>query len=345
MDEFLCPLPFGSPSHIVMGHGAGGRMTQTLIREIFLRALGNPNEEGHDSEVFSPESSRLAITTDGFVVRPLFFPGGDIGSLAVFGTINDLAMSGAVPRHLTASFILEEGLPLETLSKIVFSMKRALETTGARLIAGDTKVVEKGKGDGLYLSMSGVGEIHHSLKIAASSIQARDCILITGDVGRHGIAVMNAREKLFPETEILSDCAALSAPVQALIQAGVEVHCLRDLTRGGLATALVELAEASGYEFAIEEERIVVASQVRSACELLGLDPCYVANEGRFIAILPEQQAEQALWTLREFEVTRGATVIGRVQNRRTHSVVLKTAYGTERMLDRLSGDMLPRIC
>jgi len=320
-------------------------MTQALIRDLFLKILGSSQVEGHDSEVFLSETSRLAFTTDGFVVKPLFFPGGDIGSLAVNGTVNDLAMSGAVPRHLSASFILEEGFPLDQLTKIVLSMRRALDEVGAKLIAGDTKVVEKGKADGLYISMSGIGEIRHALDIEARSIQSGDCILLSGDVGRHGIAVMNARENLFPHNEIFSDCAPLSAPVQALLNEGFQIHCLRDLTRGGLATAAAELAETSGGDFELEEEKIAINPVIRSACDLLGLDPLYVANEGRFIVFLPERHAEQALAILRKFEIAQGATAIGRVLDSSGKSVVLKTAYGTERMLDRLSGDMLPRIC
>ncbi len=345
MAEINCPLPFGNTSHVVMAHGGGGRMTQLLIRDLFLKHWSNAAQEGHDSEVFVTEYKRLAITTDGFVVQPLFFPGGDIGSLAVNGIVNDLAMSGATPRYLTVSLILEEGLPLAALEKIVISMKRAADISAVQVIAGDTKVVEKGKGDGLYLSLSGVGEIRHEAQIKPSSIQLGDAIILSGDIGRHGIAVMNARQKIFPETEIISDCAPLSAPVQSLLAAGIRVHCLRDLTRGGLATALVELAEVNQFTFQIEEEKVPVTATVRSACELLGLDPFYVANEGRFVAFVPQIQLESALTELRRHEVSQGATQVGTVEPFDCGFVVVKTAYQTERILDRLSGEQLPRIC
>jgi len=328
-----------------MGHGAGGRLTQRLIRDIFLAHLGDPKEEGHDSEVVSLETAKVAVTTDGFVVRPLFFPGGDIGSLAVNGTANDLAMSGAVPKYFTASFILEEGFALSDLERIVVSMKRTAEANHVRLIAGDTKVVEQGKGDGVYLSLSGLGEVRHGLTIRGNAIREGDLILLSGDIGRHAIAVLNARDQLFPENEIVSDCAPLTFAVQALIGGGIEVHCLRDLTRGGLATALVELAEGSRFGFQIEEESIEVPPVVQSACDLMGFNPLYLANEGRFIAFVPAREAERAITLLKSNPISSAARIIGRVVAGGSPDVILKTPYGTARVVDRLSGEMLPRIC
>lgn len=329
-----------------MGHGGGGRLTQDLISRIFRPAFANSALEAqHDGAVLATAAGRLAFTTDSHVVSPLFFPGGDIGTLAVNGTINDLAMCGARPRWLSAGFILEEGLPTATLQSVVDSMRRAAMAADVAIVTGDTKVVERGKGDGLYVTTAGVGVIEHALAIAPASVRTGDAVLISGDIGRHGMAIMATREGLAFESAIESDCAPLHAPVQALLDAGLEVHCLRDLTRGGLATALVEIAEAAALSIAIDETKIPVDELVRGACEILGLEPAYVANEGRFICLLPEAHAAAALDLLRRRAPGGNAAHIGTVRPAPAGTVTLRSIIGAERILDRLSGEQLPRIC
>jgi hydrogenase expression/formation protein HypE len=324
---------------ILLAHGGGGRLTQRLIRDLFgpafRAALSNTD---HDGATFELGGAKLAFTTDSFVVRPLFFPGGDIGSLAVNGTVNDLAMCGARPVALSAGFILEEGLSTDVLRKIAASMRRAADAAGVQLVTGDTKVVERGKGDGLYVNTSGIGVVEHGLPISPASVRPGDAIVLSGDVGRHGIAVMAVREGLRFDAEVESDCAPLWEPVRRLLDAGIGVHCLRDLTRGGLATALNEIAASSGTALRIDEIPIPVHPAVRGACEILGLDPLYVANEGRFLALVPETDAEKTLALL------PGAVRIGRVEPGEP-AVVLTTRIGTRRVLDLLSGEQLPRIC
>ncbi len=314
---------------------------------IFRPAFAHgPADLTHDGAVFDLGGARLAFTTDTYVVRPLFFPGGDIGTLAVYGTVNDLAMCGAAPAYISAGFVLEEGLPIETLGRVVQSMQEAAATAGVRLVTGDTKVVERGKGDGLYVNTAGVGLVAPGIAIGPTRIEPGDAILLSGDVARHGIAVMAAREGLGFEGEIASDCAPLAASVQALIDAGLEIHCLRDLTRGGVATALIEIAGTAIRSLRIVEAKIAVSDPVRGACEILGLDPLYVANEGRFVAILPAAMAETALAILRR-QSAGGAdsAIIGRVESGGEVGVVLEGAIGGGRVLDMLSGEQLPRIC
>lgn len=341
-----CPLPFSRYDKVQMAHGGGGTLMHRLLDQVFLPQLSVPElSRGHDSAVVSIGQEKLAFTTDSFVVRPLFFPGGDIGQLAVHGTVNDLAMSGATPLYLSSAFILEEGLPIEQLQQVVDSMHRAAAEAGVRFITGDTKVVDKGKGDGIYINTAGVGRIEHDLDICPASIRSGDVVVISGDLGRHGVAVMNARHELALESEIQSDSAPLHRPILELIRAGIEIHCLRDLTRGGLASALVEIAGTSGLSIEIEEALIPVSPAVRGACELLGLDPVYVANEGRFAAILPSSQARKAVEVLRQHEVTEGARLLGRVKADPKGLVLLKSLFGGTRVLDMLSGEQLPRIC
>ena len=330
-----------------MGHGGGGRLTQDLINRIFRPAFANPALEAqHDGAVLAfPGGGRLAITTDAHVVSPMFFPGGDIGQLAVNGTVNDLCMCGARPLWLSAGFILEEGLAIGILEKIVRSMQAAAVVAGVTIVTGDTKVVERGKGDGVYITTSGVGVIETPLTIAPTSMRAGDVIILSGDVGRHGMAIMATRAGLSFESAIESDCAPLVAPVQALLLAGLEIHCLRDLTRGGLATALVELAEASGLALAIDGTKVPVCEPVGGACEILGLDPLYVANEGRMVCVLPAAQAAQALEILARTAPGGPPVVIGAVRAGPTGQVTQRTVLGTERVVDRLSGEQLPRIC
>lgn len=342
-----CPLPIATDEAIRLGHGSGGELTQQLLREFVFPHIDNPwLRQGHDSAVLAIGNSQVVFTTDSFVVTPLFFPGGDIGELAVYGTVNDLAMSGAKPLYLSCSLILEEGLNMETLKRVMDSMGRAAKSTGVQLVTGDTKVVERGKGDGLYINTAGIGVIEHPVQVSPQSIGEGDVILLSGDLGRHGIAIMATREGLEFEMPLASDCAPLHTAVQDLLRHGLEVHCLRDLTRGGLATALAELAESSGKDLLIQEAQIPVCESVEGACELLGLDPLYVANEGRFIAIVPPEQAELSLAALQANPVSTGSTIIGTVGGRSARpTVILENALGCERILDRLAGEQLPRIC
>jgi hydrogenase expression/formation protein HypE len=289
--------------------------------------------------------TRLAFTTDSYVVRPLFFPGGDIGTLAVNGTVNDLAMCGARPRYLSTGFIIEEGLPMETLWRIVASMKAAAGEVGVSLVTGDTKVVDRGKGDGLYVNTAGIGVVEHDRVIAPSSVKPGDAILVSGDLGRHGMAIMAVREGLQFESSIESDCAAVAGPALDLLDAGVDVHCMRDLTRGGLASALVEIAEASRLHLAIRETDIPVREDVRGACEILGFDPLYVANEGRFVTFVDWRDAERALDVLRRHPVSAGACAIGAVDAAPAGLVTMRSRIGATRIVDMLSGEQLPRIC
>jgi hydrogenase expression/formation protein HypE len=334
-------------TEITMGHGGGGRLTQDLINRIFRPAFANAELDAqHDSAMLSfPGGGKLAFTTDCHVVSPLFFPGGDIGKIAINGTVNDLCMCGARPLWISAGFILEEGLAAGTLEKIVRSMKDAADAAGVAIVAGDTKVVERGKGDGLYVTTSGVGVIETPLTIAPTSIRAGDAVILTGDIGRHGMAIMATRAGLSFESDIESDCAPLVAPVRALLDAGLEIHCMRDLTRGGLATSLVELAEASGLAIAIDAAKVPVIEPVAGACEILGLDPLYVANEGRFICLLPEAQAEQALEILSRTVPCGPPVIIGKVKPGPAGQVTQRSVIGAERIVDRLSGEQLPRIC
>ncbi|MEX2382217.1 MAG: hydrogenase expression/formation protein HypE [Opitutales bacterium] len=345
---FTCPLPMTGPTVIQMAHGGGGRLSHELIERVFLPAFANDALNArHDGALLDLNGQRLAFTSDSHVVTPLFFPGGDIGKLAVCGTVNDLAMCGARPLWLSASFILEEGLPIETLQRIVESMRLAAAEAGVKLVTGDTKVVDRGKGDGLYINTSGIGGIERE-SMLPSRIQPGDAILLSGDLARHGIAVMAEREALAFESTIESDCASLAKPVMALLEAGLEIHCLRDLTRGGLATALVEIGTSAKLNCRIDETCIPVREDVRGACEILGLDPLYVANEGRFVAFLPAVEANRAIEVLRQFDETSGVTTIGVVGEglRESHTAVtMKSTIGVDRIVDMLSGEQLPRIC
>jgi hydrogenase expression/formation protein HypE len=332
-------------ANILLAHGGGGRLTQQLLETIFYPAFTNDALGArHDGALLEVGGARLAFTTDSFVVQPLIFPGGTIGDLAVNGTVNDLAMCGARPLYLSAGFILEEGLPMETLRRIAGDMGEAARRAGVTLVTGDTKVVDKGKGDGVFINTSGIGVVESGRQIGPAAVQAGDAVVISGDVGAHGVAILSVREGLEFEGAIASDTAPLWAPVEGLLRAGVEVHCLRDLTRGGLATALNEIASTRGVTVRIEEGAVPVEETVQGACEMLGLDPLYVANEGRFVAFVPARQAELALETLGRYSVCRGAARIGVVEEGRG-LVTLRTRIGGNRVLDLLSGEQLPRIC
>jgi len=339
-----CPLPAATGGTIQLAHGGGGRMMRSLIERLFLPAFSNGYLDAkHDSAVMRIGSGRIAFTTDTYVVSPLFFPGGDIGKLAVYGTVNDLAMAGARPSYLSAGFILEEGLPIETLESIVHSMREAAGIAGVELVTGDTKVVDRGKGDGVFINTAGIGLVGSEVEISPARVAPGDAVLLSGDVGRHGITIMSVREGLGFETSLESDCAPLWPPISALLEAGIEIHCLRDLTRGGLASALNEIATDAGVGISIEEAAVAKCEAVAAACEILGLDPLYVANEGRFAAFVAPRHAERALEILKTHETT--ASLIGTVGNRGPGLVEARGPFGHPRILDLLSGEQMPRIC
>jgi len=329
-----------------MAHGGGGKLMHRLLEDVFGKAFSNSIlDSRHDSAQFELPPGRIAMTTDSYVVRPIFFPGGDIGSMAIHGTVNDLAMSGARPMYLSCGFIIEEGLPMETLWRVVCAMRDAAHKCGVQIVTGDTKVVDKGKGDGLFINTTGIGVIEHAQKILPQNVQPGDAVIVSGDLGRHGMAIMAVREGLAFETTIESDSTPVHEPVLALLKAGIEIHCLRDLTRGGLASALNEIAEAAGVKIAVEEKFIPVREDVHAACEMLGLDPLHVANEGRFVAFVTAKDLERTFEILRRHEVSTGAAVIGRVVEKNAPLVTLKSAIGASRILDMPSGEQLPRIC
>jgi hydrogenase expression/formation protein HypE len=347
MNAFLqCPLPLESHPVIRMAHGGGGTLMHALIEKMFRPAFTSPElDTRHDSAILDINGLRLAFTTDSYVVSPLFFPGGDIGTLAVYGTVNDLAMSGAKPLFLSAAFILEEGLPTDTLWRVTQSMARAASEAGVRLVTGDTKVVETGKGDGLYINTSGVGHILHDQTILPASVRPGDAILLSGDPGRHGTAIMSRREGLAFDTTLESDCAPLAESALAMLEEGITIHCLRDLTRGGLASALVEVAETAGVRIHVRAKDIPVHEEVRGVCEILGLDPLYVASEGRMVLFTPYEEKDRALACLRRHTVSSDAVLIGRVEAATEPMVTMESEIGTTRMVDMLCGEQLPRIC
>ncbi len=318
----------------------------SLIETVFRPAFSNPIlNQNHDSSVMTVNGVRLAFTTDSYVVHPPFFPGGDIGDLAVNGTVNDLSMSGSRPLYLSAGFILEEGFPMESLKRVVQSMSRAAAVAKVQFVTGDTKVVDKGKGDGIFINTAGIGVIEHALTIGPKSVQPGDVLLVNGDLGRHGIAVMAVREGLEFQTTIESDTAPLSTLVQDLLSNGIRAHCLRDLTRGGLASALNEIAESARVTIAIDESQIPVREDVRGACEILGFDPLYVANEGRLVAFVDKDDAERALALMNQNPHGAGSAVIGSVTKETGPLVTMKNRIGVSRIVDMLSGEQLPRIC
>lgn len=346
-DDFAlsCPVPLPGDETIQVAHGGGGRATARLLDTIFRPAFDGPELARRHDGARLELSGPIAFTTDTYVVRPLVFPGGDIGTLAVNGTVNDLAMCGARPEYLSAGFVLEEGLDTALLGRIVASMRDAAKAAGVRIVTGDLKVVDRGKGDGIFINTAGVGTIVAPHPIEPQSVKAGDVVILSGDVGRHGIAVMAARDALGFESEITSDCASLAEPVLALFEAGIVVHCLRDLTRGGLAGGLVEVAETAGLGIAIDEGAVAVRDDVGAACEILGLDPFHVANEGRFLAFVAPADAERTLAVLRGHSVSACAGVIGAVNGGPAGRVTCRGPIGATRVIDMLSGEQLPRIC
>jgi hydrogenase expression/formation protein HypE len=348
MQGAVCPLPLAHQNQIVIGHGSGGRMSQELIQRVFYPYLRSDGLlQGNDAARLAIPSTpgRLAISTDSHIVAPLIFPGGDIGRLAICGTVNDVSMLGADPLYLTAGFILEEGLPIATLEQILQSMQAAAAEADVQVVAGDTKVVEKGKGDGIFINTAGVGWIPEGRLVGGERAQPGDVVMISGTVGDHGIAVLAARGELGFETEIRSDVAPLNHLIHAVLQAAPDTHVLRDPTRGGLGTTLNEIAGQSQAGIVIEESAVPVQPAVRAACEMLGFDPLYIANEGKLIVITPADQAEAALNAMRAQPYGKNASIIGKVTAENPRRVLMRTPIGGTRLLDLLAGEMLPRIC
>ena len=331
---------------VELSHGGGGRAMAQLIAELFASHLGNEYlAQGNDGALLPPPGGRLVVSTDSHVVSPLFFPGGDIGSLAVHGTVNDVAVMGAQPLYLTAAFILEEGFALADLARIVGSMAEAARRAGVRLVAGDTKVVEQGKGDGLFITTTGVGVMPEGLTLSGDRAKPGDAVLLSGTIGDHGMAIMSRRENLAFDAPILSDSAALNGLTAAMLATGAELRLMRDPTRGGLAATLNEIAHQSGIGIHLDEAAIPVKPEVEAACELLGLDPLYIANEGKLIAVCAERDADRLLSAMRAHPLGRAAARIGRVVEDDRHFVQMQTRFGGRRMVDWLSGEQLPRIC
>jgi hydrogenase expression/formation protein HypE len=344
--ELICPAPISTCDTILLGHGSGGKLSAELLRDVFLPSLSNPVLARLDDQaIVNINAQRIAFTTDSFVVKPLFFPGGDIGSLAVHGTINDLAMGGATPLFLSAAFIIEEGFALEDLRRIVGSMHQAAAAASVQVVTGDTKVVEKGKGDGVFINTTGIGIVPDGIELSANRAQPGDKVLLSGPIGEHGIAILAHREGLEFETTIQSDSASLHTLVRNMLAATHEIRCMRDPTRGGVSSTLNEIAQQSQVGIELEERSIPVREEVRGACEMLGLDPLYVANEGKLVAIVAPEVAQDLLQTMRKHPLGAEARIIGTVQQEHAGLVIMRTPLGTTRIVDMLAGDQLPRIC
>jgi hydrogenase expression/formation protein HypE len=344
--QLSCPAPLPARDTVVLGHGSGGRLSAELMRSVFLPAFDSPVLSRLDDQaIVTVNGTRLALTTDTFVVKPLFFPGGDIGSLAVHGTVNDLAVGGARPLFLSAAFIIEEGLSIEVLRRVAHSLQSAAQNAGVEVVTGDTKVVEKGNGDQLFINTTGVGLVPGDLDLSANRARPGDKILLSGSIGEHGIAILAQREGLEFECPVESDSAALHHLVAAMLEASREIRCMRDPTRGGVSSALNEIAERSRVAMRLEESAIPVREEVRGACEMLGLDPLYVANEGKLIAIVAPDAADAVLDAMRRHPLGRKAQIIGTVRESSAPIVTIRTALGTSRIVDMLAGDQLPRIC
>ena len=347
LTSLACPIPINDYPTITLAHGGGGRLTQMLIERMMLPAFANPQLASlHDGALLEVNGARLAFSTDSYVISPLFFPGGDIGSLAVHGTVNDLAMCGAQPLALSAGFVLEEGLPMQDLWRVVQSMQAAAQEVGVSIVTGDTKVVDRGKGDGIYINTSGIGLMPAGVQIDPQRARPGDLVLLSGAIAVHGIAIMSVREGLAFETELQSDSAPLHRMVAALLAAGgQQVHVLRDPTRGGVASALNEIAQVARVGIRLHETRIPVWDAVRGACEILGLDPLYVANEGKCLAIVAPEAAEAVLAAMQADPLGQEAAIIGEVVAEHAGRVMLRSRIGGTRVVDMLSGEQLPRIC
>jgi hydrogenase expression/formation protein HypE len=347
LEGAVCPVPLSHKEQIVLGHGSGGKLSHDLITSLFLPAFDNSTlRAGDDAGLVQPNAcTQLAISTDSHVVWPLFFPGGDIGRLAVCGTVNDVSMLGATPLYLSAGFILEEGLDIGILKQITSSMQAAASEAGIQIVAGDTKVVQRGKADGLFINTTGVGVVQPGLEIGGALARPGDVVILSGPIGDHGIAVLAARGELGFETDVLSDVAPLNHLVASILEVSNGVHVLRDPTRGGVATSLNEIANQSRICVVVNEESIPVRPAVLAACEMLGFDPLYVANEGKVIAIVAQDDADLILATMRKHPYAEGAMIIGEVKDSPQGRVLMKTRIGTTRVVDMLAGEMLPRIC
>jgi hydrogenase expression/formation protein HypE len=345
--KWSCPLPLMGYPTIVMGHGGGGKLGNELVEHLFLPAFRNAALENlGDAAVLNVAGGRIAMSTDSFVVQPLFFPGGSIGELAVNGTVNDLAVSGAIPKYLSASFILEEGFPLAQLAAIADAMAKAATSAGVQIVTGDTKVVERGHGDGCYINTAGIGVLRDGIQVGPHRAQVGDAVLVSGTIGDHGMAIMSVREGLEFESQIRSDCAALNGMISDVLDAaGLDVHTMRDPTRGGLSSTLTEIALASGVGIAIDEATLPVRMEVQSACELLGLDPVYVANEGKAVFFVAPDAAEKVLAVLKAHPLGQNAAIIGRVTAEHPRMLVARTAMGANRVIAQQIGEQLPRIC
>ncbi|MEN8202610.1 MAG: hydrogenase expression/formation protein HypE [Bacteroidota bacterium] len=345
-NNLSCPLPLTDHKQILLAHGGGGKLSGQLIEKMFYAGLGNEIlEQGHDGAVLPSMDGKLAFTTDSFVVDPLFFPGGDIGDLAVNGTVNDLLCCGAEPRYISLAMILEEGFLMEDLWKIVLSIGQAAHTAGVKIVTGDTKVVEKGKGDGIYINTTGIGRIMPDQNISPERCYPGDVVIINGNIGDHGIAIMSARKGLKLETAVRSDTQALNVMMKDLFEKVADIHVLRDPTRGGLASSLNEIAHSSGSGISLFESSLPIHEGVRGACEIMGYDPLYIANEGKILVILPEKHAPRALSVMRSHNEGTESRIIGKVTSSQPGILQLETVIGTTRIVDMISGEQLPRIC
>jgi hydrogenase expression/formation protein HypE len=346
MSVLAYPVPFAADEFILLGHGSGGRLSAKLMEDVFLPAFHNAALERMDDQaVFDVPAGRLAMSTDTYVVKPMFFPGGNLGELAVYGTVNDLAVGGATAKYLSAGFVLEEGLPMETLRRLVNAMAQTAHICGVKIVTGDTKVVEKGNGDGVFVNTTGIGFVPEGVSYSAANVRPGDRIVLNGSLGEHGITILTQREDLELGGDLRSDAAPLRELCAAVMKAAPGLHAMRDLTRGGLSSALNEIARCARVGIEIEERAIPVRDEVRGACELFGLDPLHVANEGKMIAFVPEDEAEAAVVAMQAHELGRQARIIGVVTERHARLVTLRTTLGTERIVDMLAHDQLPRIC
>lgn len=341
-----CPIPKSDYEHVLLAHGGGGTLTHQLLDKMFFPNFSNDIlDVHHDSALLNINNSRLAFTTDSYVVNPIFFPGGNIGDLAVNGTINDLAVSGATPLYISLSFIIEEGLPMEDLWKIVLSIKNAAEKAKVKIVTGDTKVVDKGKGDKIFINTSGIGLINDGINISPINCKPGDLILLNGSIAEHGITIMSSREGLEFETEIKSDTAPLNFLISDMLKVSKQIHVMRDPTRGGIASTLNEIASSSNLGIQIYEDKILIEEEVNGACEILGLDPLYIANEGKLIAIVEKEDADKILDIMRKNEFGKNSQIIGEVTEENPSTVLMKTSIGSNRIVDMISGEQLPRIC
>lgn len=344
-----CPVPVGRYSQIVLGHGSGGRLSQELLEQVFLPAFSGTTLAGLEDQAFlcgpTERGARLAFTTDSFVVSPLFFPGGDIGRLSVCGTVNDLCVGGAIAHSLSAAFVLEEGLPIEDLKTIVASMAATCREAGVEIVTGDTKVVDRGKADGVFITTSGLGVVPPGRALSISNARVGDALLVSGPIGDHGVAILSVREGIDFQTSLVSDCAPLTSLTRAMLEISPNIHCMRDPTRGGLSSVLHDIARHSRVGVWIDEARVPVRAEVRAASDMLGLDPLYIACEGRLVAAIAAEDAERVLATVRAHPLGQGAAIIGQVVAEQPGLVRMRSRVGGERVVPLLSGEQLPRIC